>query len=636
MSARYFKYTCAALATLFQTMGAPAHATHAISYRWQSPHVTMTYQDVVGTPVPPSYGFWANMQDLGRKKRLAESFMRTFDRGLIGDRLDIRVSVFGDGGIPASMVLTGRESKATVEPPFTDQRFAFALRGMAETSDLAVPQKLTSDQLAEARKLLGRFPNDGFPVLSPDGKRIAFLSWRGEAVDAYVTDLDSMRTTRLGATRAVSNLSPLAYSHGILRPPIWSPDGSMIAYIADGRAVVVDTTHGFGRLLNSPEVDDAIIEIAWSPDGRMLAGTVAGQEENRELARDVLLLDPTGEKKPVSLKEDLPIFRRGDFPTRLFWSGDSRALAVAVNLNGPIREPEGIDTAHAVLYLVPTDLMSVTSFRPRGRIAEVLWSEASDALAVAIQTPEGKAQLIHLAADKLLFAIAEVYSTQREICILGVTAGRIGFLEDGVPMIVDVAAMKAERIPDVRVDIVTLAPGFFGGYLGVESGVLTHDEPGRQVVVLQYVGDLKARLPALPERLSKDWGEIFITPPGTLKAQWVRQFVKAHEVVHLDWSPRSGVVASVSPGGGSSRILQARPGEKPRDLSAEIDRRKVEVIDRWLKFGEAGGGDSATNRTHTEKTGNPGLVESARPALILLAVLLAVGLGILIRRLTAA
>jgi len=634
MSARYFKYTCAVLATLFQTMGAPAHATHAISYRWQSPHVTMTYQDVVGTPVPPSYGFRANMQDLGHKKRLAESFLRTFDRGLIGDRLDIQVSIYGDGGIPASMVLTGRESKATVEPPFTDQRFAFALRGMAETSDLAVPQKLTSDQLAEARKLLGRFPDDALPVLSPDGKRIAFLSWRGEAVDAYVTDLDSMRTTRLGATRAVSSLPLLAYSHGILHLPMWSPDGSMIAYVADARAVVVDTSRNSGRLLNSPEVDDAIIEIAWSPDGQMLAGTVAAREASTVHAQDVVLLDPTGKRAPVSLKERLPIFRHGDFEARLFWSPDSETLGIVVNLNGSVRDSEGIDTRNTMLYLIDAASLDTRSVEVTGWAADAVWSVGSDTLALVVRPREGRARLVNIAASSL--EVEDVYSTEGQMFIFGVAGRRIGFIEDDAPMVADADARKAERIPNVRVETVNFIPGFFGGYLGVESETITDNEPGRRIVLIEYSEGLRAKLPGLAERLPKDWGEIFITPPGTLKAEWVSQFVRTHEVVHLDWSPRSGVVASVSPGGGSSRILQARPAEKPRDLSAEIDRRKVEVIDRWLKFGEAGGGDYATNPTHTEKTGNPGLVESARPALILLAVLLAVGLGILIRRLRAA
>lgn len=60
-------------------------------------------------------------------------------------------------------------------------------------------------------------PADKWPSWSPDGTKIAFVSWRTDAHGIYVMDTDGSNETRLT-------------SYGSDRHPSWSPDGSKIAF----------------------------------------------------------------------------------------------------------------------------------------------------------------------------------------------------------------------------------------------------------------------------------------------------------------------------------------------------------------------------------------------------------------------
>jgi len=66
---------------------------------------------------------------------------------------------------------------------------------------------------------------DGEPVWSPDGSRIAFSSSRSEDRDIFVMNADG------------SELMSLVRGPGDQRRPSWSPDGSSIAYVSDERFV---------------------------------------------------------------------------------------------------------------------------------------------------------------------------------------------------------------------------------------------------------------------------------------------------------------------------------------------------------------------------------------------------------------
>ena len=114
----------------------------------------------------------------------------------------------------------------------------------------------------DARNLTNNPADDLFPVWSPDGSRIAFLSSRGgNRANIYVMNADGSGVRRL-TTDSVFATS--RYS--------WSPDGSRLAF-AGGQTtghIFVVTADGSGltRLTSDSAADGA---PAWSPDGTKIA-----------------------------------------------------------------------------------------------------------------------------------------------------------------------------------------------------------------------------------------------------------------------------------------------------------------------------------------------------------------------------
>ena len=111
---------------------------------------------------------------------------------------------------------------------------------------------------------------DGSPDWSPDGKKIAFNSYRDGRWQIYVMSVDGAEQTSLATGLG-------GHDHA----PAWSPDGSLIAFWsfpkgendaeiyvmnADGSGVIKLTDNL--KTENSPANDYAPV---WSPDGRQIA-----------------------------------------------------------------------------------------------------------------------------------------------------------------------------------------------------------------------------------------------------------------------------------------------------------------------------------------------------------------------------
>src|SRR5260370_39002126 len=73
----------------------------------------------------------------------------------------------------------------------------------------------------EARQMTNNDALNGNPRWSPDGKRIAFTSTRGEKAQIYVMPVDG------GEAQALTSLM-----QGVGGGPAWSPDGQHIAFTA--------------------------------------------------------------------------------------------------------------------------------------------------------------------------------------------------------------------------------------------------------------------------------------------------------------------------------------------------------------------------------------------------------------------
>ena len=135
-----------------------------------------------------------------------------------------------------------------------------------------------STRLAYVAKSPGRFQlivadSDGFnaipvvnsaepiisPAWSPDGGRLAYVSFEGRKPSVYVQNVGSGQRTLL--TRASGNQSA----------PAWSPDGSRIVFASSqsgGTQLFVASADGSNsrRLTNSGAIDTA---PNWAPDGRI-------------------------------------------------------------------------------------------------------------------------------------------------------------------------------------------------------------------------------------------------------------------------------------------------------------------------------------------------------------------------------
>jgi TolB protein len=109
--------------------------------------------------------------------------------------------------------------------------------------------------------------SDGWPTWSPDGKRIAFHSDRGDNMDIWIVNVDGS-----GLTRLTQHPSQDRY-------PDWSPDGTKIAYTSkrsgNEDVWVVDVAAALGgtadpgavNLTKAPGRDRYGI---WSPDGKQM------------------------------------------------------------------------------------------------------------------------------------------------------------------------------------------------------------------------------------------------------------------------------------------------------------------------------------------------------------------------------
>ena len=122
------------------------------------------------------------------------------------------------------------------------------------------------------------------PSWSPDGRRIAFDSFRDENSEVYVMNADGSGQTRL--------TNHPAHDFG----PSWSPDGGRIAFASerDGNSFASDhdgnveiyvlNADGSGqtRLTDNPAYDDT---PSWSPDGGRIA-FASERDGNLEVYRD--------------------------------------------------------------------------------------------------------------------------------------------------------------------------------------------------------------------------------------------------------------------------------------------------------------------------------------------------------------
>jgi Tol biopolymer transport system component len=119
--------------------------------------------------------------------------------------------------------------------------------------------------------------NDREPAWSADGRRIAFVSSRGQGDDEiYVMDWNGANQ------RDVSNHSP-----GTDSDPAWSPDGQRIVFTRDQDIYTVNADGtGLKPIVTGPAID---YHPSWSPDGIHIAFN-----SNRSGNADIYMINADG------------------------------------------------------------------------------------------------------------------------------------------------------------------------------------------------------------------------------------------------------------------------------------------------------------------------------------------------------
>ncbi len=139
------------------------------------------------------------------------------------------------------------------------------------------------------RRLTEHPQADGIPAWSPDGQKIAFVSFRNEPRDIYVMNPDGTNLINLTQSPERSD----SY-------PSWSPDGKQIVF-STGDIWVMDADGENQRNLTNHIAGDG--QPDWSPDGRQIAFSSdrdrAWEFEGRD-NRDIYVMNTDG-TNPINL-----------------------------------------------------------------------------------------------------------------------------------------------------------------------------------------------------------------------------------------------------------------------------------------------------------------------------------------------
>ena len=180
------------------------------------------------------------------------------------------------------------------------------------------------------------------PAWSPDGRRLAYVSFEGRSSTIYVQDLASGHRDKVAAET------------GINSAPAWSPDGRRLALTLsrDGDPeiyVLTLASRQLRRITNDPAIDT---EPSWSPDGTRLAFTSdrGGGPQIYEVS--------------VSGGHPRRLTHKGNYNARPRYSSDGKLLAIVHGDGGSYRIGTYDMETERLAILTNTRLDESPSFAP--------------------------------------------------------------------------------------------------------------------------------------------------------------------------------------------------------------------------------------------------------------------------------
>ncbi len=202
-----------------------------------------------------------------------------------------------------------------------------------------------------------------YPVLSPTGNKIAYRRFVGSATELYVVNTDGTGTIAIERDAASETI------------PVWSPDGTRIAYLKQGRenngmdrdSLFIINSDGTGRRFLTDEavsMNDNFESLDWSPDGTRLVCVTESGLQTYELLVVSVAGGATQQITSDGLPKAMPV-----------WSPDSRSVAY-ISSDGPVVAPRictiAVDGTSQSQYSVSgANMVAFPQWSPDGRYISV-------------------------------------------------------------------------------------------------------------------------------------------------------------------------------------------------------------------------------------------------------------------------
>ncbi len=205
------------------------------------------------------------------------------------------------------------------------------------------------------------------PSWSPDGGRLAYVSFEGGRSVIFVQDLDSR-----------GKRAPLKTFKGLNSAPAWSPDGGMLALTlskdGDSEIYIYDVdSENLRRLTRNLAIDT---EPAWSPDGKSIIFT-SGRSGGAQIYQ-----------APVTGGEATRLTFDGHYNANASWSPDGKSIVMITNQGNGYRVGIYSAQTRTVRELTDSSADESPSFAPNG-----------DMIIYATRQKNGKSVLATVSVD---------------------------------------------------------------------------------------------------------------------------------------------------------------------------------------------------------------------------------------------